>query len=331
MLKDLFPRNRLYLLGAALAGLVLVFGMDLFFDPYLKTLACFVGIYIILSVSLTLTNGFAGLFSLGHPAFMAIGGYVSALLTFNLELKPFFVPGLPDWLMTLQLPFLPALVLGGLAAALTALIVGIPVLRLRGHYLAVATMGFLIIVQVVINNLEDYTRGPLGLNGLDELTDLWWAYLWVVLAVYTAWMVKFSSFGRIMQSMRENELATACLGVNVFHMRLWALVIGAFFAGVGGGLWAHLVTGLTPNTFSLGLAFGIVVMYVVGGSGSITGAVVGGIIFTCITEFFRPFEEAHGLYGIGAIIMAFVLILILVFRPQGIFGTKEPGIFTPDT
>lgn len=323
-------KSRLALLTVALLGLVLVWAMDVAMDPYFKTLACFVGIFIVLAVSLNLTNGFAGLFSLGHPAFMAVGGYVSALLTFNLDLKPFFVPGLPDWLMTLQLPFLAALFIGGLAAVLTALVVGIPVLRLRGHYLAVATMGFLIIVQVALNNLEDYTRGPLGLNGLDEHTNLWWVYLWVVITIYTAWKVKFSSFGRIMQSMRENELATSCLGANVFHMRLWALLIGAFFAGVAGGLWGHLITGLTPGAFSLGLAFSIVVMYVVGGSGSITGSVVGAVIFTCITEFFKPIEEQHGLYGIGAVIMAFVLILILVYRPQGIFGTREAKIFTAE-
>ncbi len=323
-------KNTMYLLAIAILGLGLVWLMDATLSPYVKTLACFAGIFIVLAVSLNLTNGFAGLFSLGHPAFMAIGGYTSALLTFNLDLKPYFVPGLPDWLMTLQLPFLPALIIGGVAAAVTALIVGTPVLRLRGHYLAVATMGFLIIVQVVINNLEDYTRGPLGLNGLDELTNLWWVYFWVIVTFYVCWKVKYSSYGRIMQSMRENELAASCLGINIFGMRISALVIGAFFAGVAGGLWGHLVTALTPGSFSLGLAFSIVVMVVVGGSGSISGSVIGAIIFTCITEFLKPIEENHGLYGIGAIIMALVLILILVFRPQGIFGTREPRFLSPD-
>ncbi|MES9994594.1 branched-chain amino acid ABC transporter permease [Desulfovibrio aminophilus] len=323
--------ERKRLLFLAVAGCALTAIMRYAFDDYLLMLTCFVGIFIILAVSLNFTNGFAGLFSLGHPAFMAIGGYVSALLTFNPEMKPLFLPELPDWLMALHLPFLPALLLGGIAAALTAFLVGLPVLRLRGHYLAVATMGFLIIVQVLLINMESYTRGPLGLNGLDTLTDLWWVYAWVLVTIYACWKIKFSSFGRMLQSVRENELAAACLGVNLFHARLAALVIGAFFAGVAGGLWGHLVTALTPGSFSLGLAFSIVVMVVVGGTGSITGSVVGAILFTCITEFFRPLEENYSIYGVGEILMALILILILVYRPQGIFGSREPDWLTPKT
>lgn len=224
------PRLRLPLLGVA--GLALTTLMQAIFDDYLLMLAAFVGIFIILAVSLNFTNGFTGLFSLGHPAFMAIGGYTSALLTFNPEMKPLFLPELPAWLMTLHVPFLPALLLGGLMAALMALVVGVPVLRLRGHYLAVATMGFLIIVQVLLTNMESYTRGPLGLNGLDELTNLWWVYAWVVLTVYVCWKIRFSSFGRMLLSVRENELAASCLGLNLFAARLTALAVGAFFAGV---------------------------------------------------------------------------------------------------
>ncbi|MCM0756034.1 branched-chain amino acid ABC transporter permease [Desulfovibrio aminophilus] len=323
--------ERKRLLFLALAGLALTAVMQAVFDDYLRTMACFVGIFIILAASLNFTNGFAGLFSLGHPAFMAIGGYVAALLTFNPEMKPLFLPDLPEWLMSLHLPFLPALLAGGAAAALTATVVGAAVLRLRGHYLAVATMGFLIIVQVLITNMEPYTRGPLGLNGLDALTDLWWVYAWVLVTLYACWKIKFSSYGRMLQSVRENELAAACLGTNLFHARLAALVIGAFFAGVAGGLWGHLVTALTPVSFSLALAFSIVVMVVVGGTGSITGAVVGAVIFSCITELFRPLEENYSVYGVGEILMALVLILILVYRPQGIFGSREPDWLAPQT
>ena len=316
------PRLRLLLL--ALTGLALTALMQAVLDDYLLMLAAFVGIFIILAVSLNFTNGFAGLFSLGHPAFMAVGGYTSALLTFNPEMKPLFLPELPTWLMTLHMPFLPSLLLGGVMASVMALVVGVPVLRLRGHYLAVATMGFLIIVQVLLTNMESYTRGPLGLNGLDELTNLWWVYAWVVVTVYVCWKIKFSSFGRMLLSVRENELAASCLGLNLFAARLSALVVGAFFAGVAGGLWGHLVTALTPGSFSLALAFSIVVMVVVGGTGSIFGSVVGAILFTCITEIFRPLEENYSIYGVGEILMALILILILVYRPQGLFGTREP-------
>jgi branched-chain amino acid transport system permease protein len=233
---------------------------------------------------------------------------------------------LPGWLANLQLPFFPALIIGGVCAGLTALLVGVSVLRLRGHYLAVATMGFLIIVQVLIINWESVTRGPLGLNGLTALTNLWWVYSWVVVTVYVSWKIKFSSYGRRMLSVREDEMAAQCLGVNLFKTRVAALVIGAYFAGIAGGLWAHLVTAITPMSFSLIMAFNIVVMVVVGGSGSITGSFIAAIIFSVLTEIFRPLEEAFNVYGIGEILMALILILILIYRPQGLFGSREPGV-----
>lgn len=320
-------RNRQRMIFAALvfSGIVFVALARLALDEYILSIINFVGIYIILAVSLNITNGFAGLFSLGHPGFMAIGGYVTAILTFPVARKSMFLE-LPQWLATLQLPFLPALIAGGLCAAATAVAVGMPVLRLRGHYLAVATMGFLIIVQVMIINWERVTRGPLGLNGLAPLTTLWWVYPWLLITVYVSWKIKFSSYGRRLLSVREDEVAAQCLGVNLFKTRVAALVIGAFFAGVAGGLWAHLVTAITPTSFSLIMAFNIVVMVVVGGSGSISGAFIAAIIFTVLTEVFRPLEEVLGVYGIGEVIMALILILILIYRPQGLFGSREPGI-----
>jgi branched-chain amino acid transport system permease protein len=318
-------RHRLVFPAIILCGIGFVAVARSTVDEYVLSIINFVGIYVILSVSLNITNGFTGLFSLGHPGFMAIGGYVTAILTFPVARKSMFLE-LPQWLANMQLSFLPALILGGICAALTALLIGLPVLRLRGHYLAVATMGFLIIVQVMIINWESVTRGPLGLNGLPAFTNLWWVYPWMVITVYVGWKIKFSSYGRQMQSVREDEMAAQCLGVNLFKTRVAALAIGAFFAGVAGGLWAHLVTAITPTSFSLIMAFNIVVMVVVGGSGSITGSVIAAVIFSMLTEFFRPLEEALDVYGIGEIMMALILILILIYRPQGLFGSREPGI-----
>lgn len=296
-------------------------------NDYILSIVNFVGIYIILAVSLNITNGFTGLFSLGHPGFMAIGGYVTAILTFPANRKAMFLE-LPQWLAALELPFLPALVIGGICAAATALLVGVPVLRLRGHYLAVATMGFIIIVQVLITNWEKVARGPLGLNGLQAFTHLWWVYAWVIATVYVGWKLKFSSKGRSMLAVREDDLAAQCLGVHLSRTRIEALVIGAFFAGVAGGLWAHLVTAITPMSFSMIMAFNIVVMVVVGGTGSITGAFVAAIIFSVLTELFRPLEQNLEIYGIAEILMALILILILIFRPQGLFGSREPLFLT---
>ncbi len=322
-------RNHLILILLTATGLVAVVLMRNFLDEYHLSIVNFIGIYVILAVSLNITNGFAGLFSLGHPAFMAIGGYVTAILTLPAMRKSMFLPNLPSWLASLELPLFPALMAGGICAALTALFVGPPVLRLKGHYLAVATMGFLIIVQVLITNMERYTRGPLGLNGLPELTNLWWICLWVVLVVYVSWKIKFSSYGRAMLAVREDEMAAQCIGINLFRTRVAALAIGAFFAGIAGGLWAHLITAITPTSFSLIMAFNIVVMVVVGGAGSITGSFTAAIFFTLMTEMMNPIEEHFELYGAGAIIMSLILILILIYRPKGMFGTREPDFLGP--
>ena len=312
--------------GLILAGIGFVALSNRMFNDYILSIITFVGIYIILALSLNITNGFTGLFSLGHPAFMAIGGYVTAILTFPVKRKAMFLPDLFPWLAKLELPFFLAMIIGGILAALIALLIGLPVLRLRGHYLAVATMGFLIIVQVLITNWDSVTRGPLGLNGLPSLTNLWWVYLWVIITFYTGWKIKFSSYGRSMLAIREDEMAAQCLGINLFLTRVSALAIGAFFAGIAGGLWAHLITAITPGSFSLLMAFNIVVMVVVGGMGSMTGSLLAAILFSTLTEFFRPLEEYFEMYGIGEIMMALVLVLILIYRPKGMFGSGEPKI-----
>ncbi len=292
-------------------------------NDYQLSLVNFAGIYVILTVSLNVTNGFTGLFSLGHPAFMAVGGYVAAILTFPAGRKAMLLPALPGWIASQEWPLFPALLLGGTMASLTSLLVGIPVLRLRGHYLAVATLGYIIIVQVVIRNLETITRGPLGLNGIPYLTDVWGVAFWVVVTLIVCWRVVHSPLGRAMKSIREDEIAAVTLGIPLTRIRVIALAVGAFFAGIAGGLWAHLVTVITPETFSIVLAFNLVVMVVVGGSGSITGSVIAAIILSLVTEALRPMETAIGWYGLSQIILALGLLLMVVFRPQGIMGTQE--------
>ncbi len=326
MSRSGMTRDRLLMPLVLVLGAGAIWLMRAFLDDYVLSIFNFVGINIILASSLNLTNGFTGLFSLGHPGFMAVGGYVTAILTFPAGRKAMLLPALPGWLAAQEWTLLPATILGGLAASLTALVIGFPVLRLRGHYLAVATMGFLIIAQVLIINMDSYTRGPLGLNGLPMLTNLWWVYLWAVITVYVSWRVKHSSLGRTMLAIRENEMAAQCLGVPLARTRVLALSLGAFFAGTAGGLWAHLITAITPTSFSLVMAFNLVVMVVIGGSGSVTGAVVAASGLTLITEVMRPLEESLEMYGINEIILSIGLLLILIFRPQGLFGSSEPGL-----
>jgi branched-chain amino acid transport system permease protein len=308
-----------------LAGALLVFILRSSMNDYFLYIVCFAGINIILAVSLNLTNGFTGLFSLGHPGFMAVGGYVAAIMTFPVTRKAMLLPALPSWLATQQWSLMPAMILGGLCATLAAFLIGFPVLRLKGHYLAVATLGFLIILQVLIINMESFTRGPLGLNGLPLLTNLWWVYLWVVITIYVCWKVKHSSLGRSMLAIRENEMAAECLGIPLATTRIMAFALGAFFAGVAGGLWAHLVTAITPTSFSVIMAFMLVVMVVVGGSGSITGATILAVTLTLVVEVLRPLEERLEAYGISEIIVSLGLLLILIYRPRGLFGSHEPA------
>lgn len=317
------------ILAAAVAaiGAALIWWATGALNPYTLSIIGFAGINIILAVSLNITNGFIGLFSLGHPAFMTLGGYVTALLVMAPERKAVMLKELPELLVAQQWPFLPALLAGGLVAAAVAVVVGFPVLRLRGHYLAVATLGLIFIVQSCAVNFSGLTRGALGLSGLTALTSLWWVFLFVALTIFVAWTLKHSSLGRSMLAIRENELAAACLGIRVARTRVLAFALGAFFAGVSGGLWVHLVTLISPNSFTFLMSFQLVVMVVLGGTGSISGAAIIAILLTITTELLRPVEEAANLFGASQIVVAVAVLLVLIFRPAGLFGTAEPDLF----
>lgn len=294
-------------------------------NDYLILLVAIILINVMLAVSLSLTNGLTGLFSLGHPAFMTIGGYVAAILTYSAMRKPSMMPDLPQFIATSELSLLPATLIGGTISALFAIIVGYPILRLRGHYLAVATLGIIIIVKTLINNMDGYTRGGLGLNGLPMLSNLWWVFGWAVLTIVVCWRIKHSSFGRSLMAIRENEMAAECMGIAAATQKLTVFVIGAFFAGVAGGLMAHLITVITPGSYSIILAFNLVLIIVVGGTGSLSGAIVAAILVGLVSESLRPLEESLELYGLSQVLVAFALILILIFRPRGLFGSAEPG------
>lgn len=322
-------RDRLAWAGLALAVLAIVFCAETWLTGYERTVIGFAGIYAILAVSLSFSNGLTGLFSLGHPAFMMIGGYVAAVLTFPVNRKGFMLPALPERLAAIELPLLPATLAGGIAATVVAVVVGFPVLRLRGHYLAVATLGLIIVLRSVINNADGLTRGALGLNGIPRLSSLWIIAGWLAVTLWVCWRLKHSSVGRSLMALRENEMAAACMGVNRAGSRLAAFALGAFFAGVGGALWAHLLTNLTPESFDLALVFLLVVMVVLGGSGSLAGAVVAAVVLIVLREVLRPLEQAAGAYGLVQIITAVLLIATLVLRPHGLFGSGEPRILRP--
>jgi branched-chain amino acid transport system permease protein len=300
-------------------------------NPFYLQILGLLGINIIATVSLNFAAGFGGMFSLGHPAFMAIGGYTAAILTYPVAMKSMRIPGYPDWMLQLQLPFLPALLIGGLAASLIAILVGWPVLRLRGHYLAVATLGLTVIVQSAIVNLVDYTRGSLGLSGIPGLTNLWWIGAFLVLTIYIVYRLVHSRFGRALRAVRDDYVAAQMSGVHVARTRLIGFAIAAFFAGVAGGLLGHLLRILTPGQFSFSAVFLGVAMMILGGMGSITGSILGALIMTILPQFIIPLErggsilgfEVPALNGLTQIVTALILIGVMLVKPAGLAGARE--------
>jgi branched-chain amino acid transport system permease protein len=324
-------RSRALSLGAVALLFLALLAMNLALPGYYLRIVNLIGINIILVASLNLTNGFTGIFSLGHAGFMALGAYSSALLTLPAAQKALSLPDLPPWLAATGAPFPAALLVAGMVAAFAALLIGFPVLRLRGHYLAVATMGFLVIVRVVLVNAESITRGARGISGLPRYTDSWWVYGTAVVVLYLLRRLTTSAYGRGLMAIRDNPAAAESLGIPLARYRLMAFCVGAFFAGVGGALWGHLQSVIAPGFFSYGETFFLVEISIIGGTASLTGAVVGSVIMTLLPELLRNLEGGGSilglaippLYGLSQLILAALLILIIIFRQQGIMGARE--------
>jgi branched-chain amino acid transport system permease protein len=333
-MKAISVRQGWLWLGRGLGGLLLL-GLYLVIErggnAYLQRLSVLFLINLMLVVSLNLFTGFTGVFSLGHIGFMALGAYTSAILTLPVTAKAANLPDLPAPLASVALPFLPALLLGGLFAALVAGLIGIPILRLSGHFVAVATLGFLIITRVVLINAEAFTRGTRTFAGVPPYTTLSWAALWAALNVYIAWRLKHSTLGLQILAARDDPWGAQGVGVAIGRVRLIAFGISAFFTGVAGGLWAHFLTAFSPNAFYFSKTFEIIVMMIVGGMGSITGSIVGTLLVMSVTELLRNLEPGvtvgtfsiGPLYGLSQIGLAVLLIFLTAFRRQGLLGDRE--------
>jgi branched-chain amino acid transport system permease protein len=278
-------------------------------------------IFIIMVVSLNLASGFTGVFSLGHVGFMALGAYISGILTLPLEDKDSLLPDLPGWLAGVHFDFmLGDFPLGFLVATLA---VGAVLMRLSGHFVAVATLGFLVIVRVVLVNADAFTRGARTFSNVTPYTNLWWVFAWVIITVYAVWRVKHSAFGRAMLAQREDISGAKSVGIVIMRPRLIAFVISAFFTAVAGSLWGHFITSFSPNAFSFDIAFRVITMLVVGGMGSISGSIAGPVAITVVEEILRRFNDENQLYGMSGIVLAGLFILIIVFRPSGLVGDRE--------
>lgn len=310
------------------------------FDAYVIRIMNVAAIYVILGVSLNLINGFTGQFSLGHAGFMAIGAYTSALLYMTPELKAmnFFIKPLVWPLNQIQIPFFPALLIGGLLAACAGFLVGAPCMRVKGDYLAIVTYGFSEIIRVLFNNLQSITNGPLGLKGLPTYTNLWWSWGWAVFTIFFIKRLIDSSYGRALKAIRDNEEAAEAMGVNLFRHKTLAFVVGAFFAGIAGGLLGSLVMTIDPNAFNIMLTFQIVLIVLLGGLGSITGTVISGVLIAFLMEWLRVVETPMKIFGISIpgisgmrmLIFSVILMAAVLFFRHGILGDREfswEGVF----
>jgi len=288
-------------------------------ESYLAYVAGLAGINVVLAVSLNLINGVTGQFSLGHAGFMAVGGYVAAGITTAIggEYQLSFLPSAASD----ALLFFGASLAGGVAAGLAGFVVGLPSLRLRGDYLAIVTLGFSEIIRVVIENLQ-ITGGATGLIGIPASTTLSWIFFWVFVVVLVSKRLVASTHGRALLAVREDEVAAEAMGVNTTRYKVKAFVVSSFFAGVAGALLGHYLQILSPKDFTFVKSIEVVAMVVLGGLGSISGAVMAAVVLTILPEALRPLQDYTGV-DLRMVIYAGLLVVLMLVRPKGILGSRE--------
>jgi len=323
------------ILTAAAVGLLLAFlwYADRTFSAYSIRILNTVAIFSIVAVTYNLINGVTGQFSLGPNAFIAVGSYTSALLTLSPQEKvgSFIIDPLIWPLSVISVSFPVSLIAAGVAAGLVAFLMSVPVFRTRGDYLAIVTLGFGEVMQVITNNAVSVTNGPLGLKGLYPYTTLWWSWGLCIFTVICTVRLVNSSYGRAMKAVREDETAAEAMGIDAFWTKTLAFTFSAFFAGVGGGLLAHLITTISPSLFTFFLTFNLLIIIVVGGLGSTTGALIGAILFAWGGEALRVVEEPFTLFGrdfpgvpgMRMVIFSAILILMMIFARSGIMSRRE--------
>jgi branched-chain amino acid transport system permease protein len=316
--KDFWKRWRLLLVLAAIFPFTLILPGSGLINPYLNLVLKYIGINIMLTISLNLVNGYMGEFNVGHAGFMAIGAYAASLLTVWVVPRaagPFFFP--------------LALIAGGIAAGITGLGIAIPSFRTRGDYLAIVTLAFNMIVKSVLENV-DPIGGPRGFMGMDKLTTLPWVYLWVVLTIFIARNFVFSNFGRGVLAIREDETAADLVGVNTRQIKVLTFVLAAFLAGVAGGLFAHELQFINPRSFTILKSTDMLLMVYLGGIGSLGGSILGATIFTVVLEGLRGVLQQVGISQEWRLVVApLLLVLLMIFRPRGIMGLREFRFFLP--
>ncbi|HEX9919948.1 MAG TPA: branched-chain amino acid ABC transporter permease [Candidatus Methylomirabilis sp.] len=303
----LFPYAAIY--GLIQGGII---------NPYWELIIQYAIIVFISSLGLNIIYGYAGQFSLGHAAFFGIGAYTSAVIMKALETENYII-------------FVLVLFLGAAVAGLVAFLIGLPILRLRSDYLGIATLGFGIIVKVALDNFDriiPMMGGSRGMSGIPKLTNFTVTYVFGALAILFLRNFVFSSHGRACVSIREDEIASQTMGVNTTRYKTVAFVMGCFYAGLAGGLYAHLYVFLHPSNFDFLKSFDPLLIVVLGGLGSISGTLLAALGWTFFLEGLRVILPSQ-ILDWRMVIYPVLLIVVMLLRPQGLFGGREFGFLKP--
>jgi branched-chain amino acid transport system permease protein len=295
---------------------------DFQINPYYARIINLIGINITLAVSLNLINGLAGQFSIGHAGFMAVGGYTATYLTvyYGRQIAALAGSTLAAGVGS-SIVMVASLIAGALAAALAGLVVGIPSLRLKGDYLAIVTLGFGEIIRVVILNIPA-VGGATGFTDAIPITSFFWIFAMAILTIAVVRNIARSTFGHALTAIRGDEIAAEAMGINTTRYKVLAFVVSASLAGVAGGLSGQLFANpLNPQNLNFVRSIEVIVMIVLGGIGSITGAVFGATTLTILPEALRTFDQQFP--GLRMVLYALLLVLLMIFRPQGLFGRRE--------
>lgn len=321
-------RRSIPILSYALVSILVVWAAKAdILNAYIQIVLMFIGINIILSTSLNLVNGYMGEFSVGHAGFMAVGAYVTSILNvlFFTD-SSVFGPSLLTPSSALIL-FPVTLLAGGIAAALAGLFVAIPSFRTRGDYLAIITLAVNYIVKSSIENIQAIggARGFMGMsnviNSMQEVVDIPWTLVWVLISVgATVWILQrfvSSTYGKGIIAVRDDEIAAEIMSVNTQRMKIVAFMLSSGLAGVAGGLFAHVLGYINPGTFTIMKSTEVLVMVYLGGMGSLSGSVLSAIGLTVVLEALRPLQVVKW------VVVPLMLILLMLFRPEGIMGHRE--------
>lgn len=311
--------------------LLIAVAVQLLGQVVLERIVIVLFINLIMVLALQIFMGNSGVVSFGHIAFMGIGAYASALLSMTPEAKAAALRSGYPLIEQLHLPFVPALLGGAAVAALVAAVIGFPLARLSGAAAVIATFALLMIVHTVLLNWSEVTNGPRIIFGIEGYTTLWGSVIFGLLSVLVGFWFKETALGLKLRASREEEHAAASIGIDIIIVRWVAFILSAFMTGLAGGLWAHFITIFSPIAFYLVQTFLIVTMLIVGGMGSVSGAVIGTVSITAIFEGLRAIENAVNmsnllpgtLAGFTEVLLAAAMIILLIRRPAGVTGGQE--------